>query len=237
MIASRHLSEFKERVKLLKGDFRNLDILLEELGVDKFDGILFDVGLSSYQLESYERGFSFNIDSPLDMRMDTSRGIKASELLNKLTQREIEGILREFGEEPYARRIAEGIVSIRKKEPIGTTGKLIEIIKRAIMGRRRLGRIHPATRTFQALRIAVNDELGALREGLPKGINFLTTQGVICAISFHSLEDRIVKECFRSANRAGMTTVLTKKPILPSREEVIANPRARSAKLRAARRK
>lgn len=231
-IARERLLRFGKRVRLVQGDFRDLEGILAGLGVGMVDGVLFDLGMSSLQLEDPERGFSFLRDGPLDMRMDPSQPLTAHEIVNRWPEREIARILREYGEERYARRIAREIVRSR---PIETTTRLAEIVARCYPPGRR--RIHPATRTFQALRIAVNDELSALREGLLGAIRSLRPGGVVVAISFHSLEDRIVKHTFRQRWIAGEVEILTKKPLVPSDEEIRRNPRARSAKLRAARRR
>ncbi|MGY4707848.1 16S rRNA (cytosine(1402)-N(4))-methyltransferase RsmH [Candidatus Bipolaricaulota sp. J31] len=230
-LARERLSRFGDRCRLVQGNFRHLKEILAELAAGPVDGVLFDLGMSSAQLEDEERGFSFAREGPLDMRMDPSQPLTAHEIVNRWPEREIARILREYGEERYARRIARAIVRAR---PIETTTELAEIVIRCYPPGRH--RIHPATRTFQALRIAVNDELSALREGLLAAIRALLPGGTVVAISFHSLEDRIVKHTFRQRWIAGEVEILTKKPLVPSPEEIRRNPRARSAKLRAARR-
>ena len=230
-LARERLSRFGDRVRLVRGNFRELGEIVAGLGLGKVDGVLFDLGMSSFQLEDPGRGFSFTREGPLDMRMDPSQSLTAHEIVNRWPEEEICRILREFGEERYARRIARAIVRSR---PIDTTTELAEIVVRCYPPGHR--RIHPATRTFQALRIAVNDELAALREGLLAAIRILGIGGAVVAISFHSLEDRIVKHTFRQRWIAGEVEILTKKPLTPSPEEVARNLRARSAKLRAARR-
>ncbi|MCK4261780.1 16S rRNA (cytosine(1402)-N(4))-methyltransferase RsmH [bacterium] len=234
---------------LIQDNFRNLSPLLKKLALHapRVDGLLFDLGVSSLQLDSPERGFSFRFE-PLDMRMDTriSSTATAAHLVNRLSREELIKILKEFGEERWARRISKLIVERRKEEPIRTAGQLVEIIKEAIP--RLGGRIHPATRTFQALRIAVNQELEALKEGLEGGIKVLSSGGRICIISYHSLEDRLVKEQLkRWANPCQcpprwpvcrcqgkpVLRILTKGPVRPGQEEILRNPRSRSAKLRA----
>lgn len=229
-VAQDRLSPFGDRVRLVHGDFRNLQDILTRLGVARADGFLFDLGVSSLQLDQPERGFSFQADGPLDMRMDPGGAVTADDLVNRLPERELARILWEYGEERHARRIAREVVRAR---PIRTTGELARLVARLYPPGHH--RIHPATRTFQALRIAVNDELAALEAGLAAALSRLRPGGVVCAISFHSLEDRIVKRAFRQAALAGRLEVLTKKPIQPGPDEVARNPRARSAKLRAAR--
>lgn len=228
-IASSRLSPFQDRFLPVRGNFRNLLGLLRELGVDKVDGALFDLGLSSWHLSQAERGFSFQKEGPLDMRMDPDNPVTAEKLVNELSERELARILREYGEEKYAGRIARAIV---KNRPIRTTTELARIVAECYPTGPH--RIHPATRTFQALRIAVNDELSALAEALPQTLEVLKPGGVVCVISFHSLEDRIVKNFFRKEAQFRRLLVLTKKPVRPSPEEVFRNPRARSARLRAA---
>lgn len=204
------------------GNFRDIDKLL---GDERPDAILLDIGFSSDQLDAHGRGFSFLRDEPLDMRMSQS-GPTAADILNSWDEHAIELILRGFGEERYASLIAKRIVERRKIKPFKTTFDLVEVVG----GKQ--GRIHPATRTFQALRIAVNGELDALEEGLKKGFEILKPGGRFAVISFHSLEDRIVKNFFRDKAKEGVGELITKKPIVPSEEEVRENPRARSAKLR-----
>ncbi|HIE47408.1 TPA: 16S rRNA (cytosine(1402)-N(4))-methyltransferase RsmH [Candidatus Bipolaricaulota bacterium] len=232
-LARERLAKFGPRARLLHADFRELREALAPLGITEVHGILFDLGLSSLQLDSPARGFSFREDAPLDMRMDPCQDLTAAELVNRLPEPELARILWEYGEERYARRIARAIVRARDKAPIRTTGELAHLVARCYPPGKH--RIHPATRTFQALRIAVNDELTALREGLAQAVPLLAPGGVVCVISFHSLEDRIVKHLFRARAATGRLELLTKKPLRPSAEEVASNPRARSAKLRAAR--
>ena len=231
-IARGRLARFGARVRLLHADFRELRAALARLGIKEVQGVLFDLGVSSLQLDSPARGFSFREEAPLDMRMDPSQPLTAAELVNRLPEPELARILWEYGEERYARRIAREIVRARDKAPIHTTTELARLVAHCYPPGRH--RIHPATRTFQALRIAVNDELAALKEGLAQAVELLSPGGVVCVISFHSLEDRIVKHFFRARAKAGRLALLTKKPLRPSPEEVARNPRARSAKLRAA---
>ena len=228
-IATSRLSPFGDRFFPVRGNFRKLSELLRGLGVEKVDGVLFDLGLSSWHLSQAERGFSFQKEGPLDMRMDPDNPVTAEKLVNELSERELARILWEYGEERYAEKIAKAII---KNRPIKTTTELARIV--AACYPPRPYRIHPATRTFQALRIAVNDELSALEEALPQALEVLNPGGVICVISFHSLEDRIVKNFFRREAQLRKLTVLTKKPVRPSEEEISRNPRARSARLRAA---
>jgi len=208
--------------------------VLKRTGIDKLDGILFDLGVNSSQLQDQHRGFSFRVDGPLDMRMDSREDYRASDLVNRLGRKELEWVIREYGEERFAGRISRHIVEERSREPILNTGRLARIVAAAQPGR---GKIHPATRTFQALRIYLNGELDALEKALPEAISMLKSGGRICVISFHSLEDRIVKYEFRRWDRQeGLLRILTKKPVRPGLEEVRKNPRSRSAKLRAAER-
>jgi len=242
--ATRVLSPFGERVKILRQNFVCLPELLREMNIESVDGILFDLGLSSIQLERQERGFSFRGEGPLDMRMDQRTGTTAADLVSELSFSELERILREYGEERWAKRIAKAIVDERTHEPIATTQALRKIVYRAVPRRFQSRRIDPATRTFQALRIEVNRELENLRQTLDGGWPFLKAGGRMCVISFHSLEDRIVKETFRRLEKGeaggsvqkGAMKILTKKPILPSEREQSDNPRSRSAKLRCAER-
>lgn len=234
----QRLVRFGERVVLRRGNFRNLKCYLAEAGVSTVDGVLFDLGASSPQLDDPSRGFSFLQDGPLDMRMDQTVGMTAAELVNDSPEDQLADILYRYGEERYSRRIARGIVRERARQPIETTQVLVSIIARSVPSAYRTGRIHCATRTFQALRIAVNRELETLDPSLRDAVDVLTPGGRICAISFHSLEDRLVKHTFRSlANGASaQLSVLSKKPILPTEAERRMNPRSRSAKLRVAER-
>jgi len=233
-IAKGNLSDFKGNFQLCHGDFRDLDEIFEFLKISSYDGILFDLGVSSFQIESPERGFSFQLDSPLDMRFDRDSYISAYDLVNNLTEKEITSLLKSFGQERYSNRIAKVIVGERKFHPIATTSELTKIVLKAIPYRGRYQRIHPATRTFQALRIAVNRELEALEEGLTKAIDFLKSGSRICVISFHSLEDRIVKEKFKYFSSNRRLKIITSKPLTPSSLEIVENPRCRSSKLRVA---
>ena len=220
------------KVILRTGNFRNLDETLREVGIGSVDKIFFDLGFSSDQLDSSGRGFSFQRDEPLMMTLKENpdeNDTTARDIVNDWEPENIELVLKGFGEERLAKRITGAIVEARRKKPIETSGELAALIEGAV-GRR--GKIHPATKTFQALRIAVNDELKALPEALEKAINHLKPGGRVAVISFHSLEDRIVKFFFREATTRGVGNVLTKKPIVPTKEEQKDNPRSRSAKLR-----
>jgi 16S rRNA (cytosine1402-N4)-methyltransferase len=230
------LVTFGDRIKILRENFVRLPDLLEALNISEVDGILLDLGLSSLQLEKKERGFSLKGEGPLDMRMDRRIDRTAADLLNGLSFQELESTLREFGEERWAKRIAKTILREREEKPIGTTQELRKIVHRAIPGRFHSRKIDPATRTFQAFRIRVNEELENLRRILETGWTFLKRGGRICVISFHSLEDRMVKEAFRRLDTDGVMRGITKKPITPSEEEKQRNPRSRSAKLRCAER-
>lgn len=217
---------------LCQGNFAHLKKLVAATDFSQVDGILFDLGLSSYQLAS-ERGFSFAQDEPLDMRMDPELGVTAADLVNALSEYELYQILTRFSQEKRARAIAGAIVRARRVAPIKTSGELVRLIERVYQGKK-AGRLHPATRTFAALRIAVNLELENLERVLPQTVDLLKRGGRLAVISFHSGEDRIVKEFFRKGQKEGIFAILTKKPVRPGQEEVRQNPRSRSAKLRAA---
>lgn len=234
--ARKTLSPFPGRFELRRANYRDFRSVLESLSISGVDGVLLDLGVSSEQLESRERGFSFRWDAPLDMRMSQETMTTAQELIRKLTAAELERLFRELGEERWARRIARNIVRARQKAPLRTTRELTAVIERSVPPQRR--GIHPATRTFQALRISVNDELNNLKAFLMDAPGLLNSGGRLCIISYHSLEDRIVKNHFREwARGEGRKTssfaLLTPKPVVPSGEEVSRNPRARSAKMRA----
>lgn len=214
-------------------DFRNVDRILADAGIAGVDGAVFDLGFSSYQVDEAEKGFSFLKEGPLDMRFDPAKGVSAREVVNRFSRDEIAGIIRDYGEERHARKVAAEICSSRKRKRIETTRDLADIVQAAIGGWYRRQRLHPAARTFQAIRIYVNDELGAAEEGVKKALDLLNPGGRICVISFHSLEDRVIKNVLRDASRAGKISLLTKKPLVPSEQEVAENPRSRSAKLRA----
>lgn len=245
--AQARLAPYGSRVKYVRDNFRNLDLVLASVDHLHVDGILMDIGVSSPQLDQKDRGFSYQHDARLDMRMDPMAQISAHDLVNSLTKQELTRIIRDYGEERWANRIAEFIVEHRREKPIDTTGELVSVIKAAIPKKARLEGPHPAKRTFQALRIAVNDELGALSEAIEKAVNHLKPQGRLCVITFHSLEDRLVKNAFRefenpcicppglpicTCGKEPLVKIITRKPIAAGQEELAANPRARSAKLR-----
>lgn len=224
-------------VFLINENFRNLDKVLESLKIEKVNKVLFDLGVSSMQIDSYGRGISFKKDEPLIMSMKKDIGegdLSAEEIVNGWREEDLADLIYKYGEERFSRKIAKGIVERRREKRIETTFELVDAIARSVPAFYRRGRIHFATRTFQALRIAVNDELGALEEGLAKAWQALGGKGKVAVISFHSLEDRIVKNFFRDKAKAGEASIITKKPISPSKEEIKNNPRARSAKLRVA---
>ncbi len=249
-LARERLARFDSVVTLVKSDFRRLTDALRRAGVPQVDGILFDLGVSSMQLHEAERGFSYNHDAALDMRMDRTQPLTAREIVNQWDERELARVIRDYGEERFARQIARRIVQARQRAPIETTGQLAELVKEAIPAAARRSGPHPAKRTFQAIRIAVNDELGALQDALAQAIDCLAPGGRVAVITFHSLEDRIVKETFAKEAAAcrcppdfpvcvcggeqGRLRLVTRKPVVPSAQELAANPRARSAKLRVA---
>ncbi len=226
------LKAYSDRLKLFRANYTDMDIVLKGLGINKVDGILFDLGVSSYQLDYEERGFSFQQDGPLDMRMDVDSGKNAKQILNSIDQRKLEEIIREYGEEKFARSISKRICANR---PLKTTGDLVQSIKEGIPVKvRSKMRKHFATKTFQAIRILVNRELDELEDGLKKSLNILNHNGRIIVLSFHSLEDRIVKFFFREKDKEGVLSIITKKPLIPSPEEVKFNRRSRSTKMRVA---
>jgi len=228
------LKEFDGLVCLVCDNFKNLDEILDDLGIGSVNGILLDLGVSSFQLDNAHRGFSFRGEGPLDMRMDQSQTMTAAYIVNNLPPEELVRILQDFGQERWSRRITRAIIRNREKSPITTTGELTDIVLRAVPAGSRRFRIHPATRTFQALRIAVNDELEVLKSALEKSLDRLAGGGRIAVISFQSFEDRIVKHMFRDNSVQGRLDVLTKKPLYPDDDEIKDNPRSRSAKLRGA---
>jgi 16S rRNA (cytosine1402-N4)-methyltransferase len=246
--AHERCSEYEERFATLRTNFRDLEAVLQESGVGQVDGILADIGVSSFQLDTAERGFSFQQDGPLEMRMDQRAGITAAEIVNTWSVEELQKLFVEYGEEPLARRAAMAIARRRQQRPFHRTLDLAEVLASALPRR---GKTHPATRVFQALRIVVNDELGALKDLLDQAPRCLRPGGRIVLISFHSLEDRIVKHTLQKQstqwqdrpewpeprpNPDYCMRLLTKKPVEPSEEEVSRNPRSRSARLRAAER-
>lgn len=235
-LAERRLRPYHDRLVIRKGSLKTLAEVARALNVNEVDGILFDLGVSSMQLDRPERGFSFQRPGPLDMRMDRSEGETAAAVVNRASEQQLSEMIRTYGEERWARRIAEAIVRRRSEEgEIRTTEELEAIIWRAVPARERHGRIHPATRTFQALRMAVNQELAQLEAGLNAAASLLAVGGRLAVISFHSLEDRLVKQSFKrwAAEEPRRFVNLYKKPIRPTAEESAQNPRARSAKLRA----
>jgi 16S rRNA (cytosine1402-N4)-methyltransferase len=246
--AGRRLADFGTAARLVHGNFENLEQHLDQLDIPALDGFILDLGVSSHQLDSAGRGFSFQQDAPLDMRMDTSGGETAADLLNNRPEAELERIIREYGEERWAKRIAAFIVEARRETPIKTTLQLVDIVKGAVPKAKWEERIHPATRTFQAVRIAVNRELEILEKGLRVALDRLKAGGRGVVISFHSLEDRIVKHIFReyatgcicprnfpvcACNKKPRVRVLTGRPVTATGQEIEDNPRSRSAKLRA----
>jgi 16S rRNA (cytosine1402-N4)-methyltransferase len=234
--AASALAAFGDRVTLAHADYRDLDAVLDRLGVGEIAGALADLGVSSLQLDADGRGFSFRRDEPLDMRMDQTTGATAAERLASAAERELADVIYRFGEERKSRRIARAIVAARDERPIATTGQLAAIVRRAAGGGG-WQRIDPATRTFQALRIWVNDELDGLDGFVRRAVARLRAGGRLVVIAFHSLEDRVVKHTLRALDRGeGLVRVLTGKPLVPAAAEVAHNPRARSARLRAAER-
>ena len=243
--AAQRLAPFGERVQIARGNFAGMAGMTAE----QANGILLDIGVSSYQLDNPQRGFSYRQDAPLDMRMDTEQELSAANIINSYNEEDLSGIFYRFGEEKWARRIAQFIVRERALSPILSTGHLVEIIKQAVPVGAREKDQHPARRVFQALRIAVNDELGALEKALHEAVTLLKPGGRLAVVTFHSLEDRLVKEVFRwlaldcvcpprcpvcQCDKKALVKVLTKKPLLPDGREIEENPRARSAKLRVA---
>ncbi|HEX7193303.1 MAG TPA: 16S rRNA (cytosine(1402)-N(4))-methyltransferase RsmH [Thermoanaerobaculia bacterium] len=234
--AGATLAPWASRIELVHADYRDVVGVLDDRRVSTVDGALADLGISSLQLDEAGRGFSFQRDEPLDMRMDQSSGETAAQMVARASERELADVIFQYGEERFSRRIARALVRAREEAPVGTTGRLAAIVRRAIP-RRGFMRIDPATRTFQALRIWVNRELEGLDRFIATLAGRLRVGGRLAIITFHSLEDRIVKHTFRALEReTALATVLTRKPILPTDEEIAANPRARSAKLRVAER-
>jgi 16S rRNA (cytosine1402-N4)-methyltransferase len=250
--AARHLARFGDRVRTLHGSFRDIAPVLEGIGITRVDGVLFDLGVSSHQLDTASRGFRFSGETgstPLDMRMDPTRGETAAAWLRRASEATLRETFQSYGELPGSKRLARAIVEARAETPLETSADLLRVIRSARVGGGR--RHHPATRVFQALRIAVNDELGALRDGLAGAVAVLRPGGRLVVIAYHSLEDRVVKQHLRAGERGcscpprtpvcvcgGRVTlrVLTRKPVAPGRQEILSNPRARSARLRAAER-
>lgn len=244
--AKERLKDY-DNVKYVHNNFYNIDSILEELDIPKVDGILMDLGVSSYQLDEAERGFSYMKDAPLDMRMDKDRNFSAYNVVNEYSEEELHRVIKDYGEERFAKRIAQFIVERRSNKPIETTLELVDIIKSAIPAKMRRDGPHPAKRTFQAIRIEVNSELTILNKTIEDGVNRLNKGGRMCIITFHSLEDRIVKLKYRKladpctcpkefpvcvCGKKPTVKIISRKPIEPTTREVEANPRSRSAKLR-----
>ena len=249
--AGERLKDHRDRILMIHSDFRFLSEQLQEHGIEKVDGILFDLGVSSYQIDEEKRGFSYQKDAPLDMRMDRSSSLTAEGVVNTYTEADLKRIFSLYGEERYAGRIAKEIVSTREQEPIKTTFELVDLIRKSLPAKALREKQHPARRVFQALRIEVNGELSGLTEALDQAIEVLRPGGRIAVISFHSLEDRIVKEKMRSwesrctcppdfpvciCGNKKLAQVITRKPIVPKETEINNNSRAHSAKLRVAER-
>lgn len=229
-LAARRLERFGRRATFIPGNFTEVLETIGEAGIEQFDGILFDLGVSSMQLDDPKRGFSFQGDGPLDMRMSADSGRTAEDIVNQESLPELERIFREYGEEPRARLIAEKVVNIRQRTRITRTRELSELVRSVAGG---AGKIHPATRVFQSIRIAVNGELDALELGLERAFTRLSAGGRLVVIAFHSLEDRIVKRFFRLIEKSGEGSIVTRKPILPTALEARENRRSRSARMRA----
>lgn len=245
--ASKKLAPFSDNVTIVRNNFSNVADVCAELGIEKIDGMLMDLGVSSYQLDTAERGFSYNADAPLDMRMDERAALTAEIVVNTYSFEELKKILFEYGEEKFSRQIASAIVAQRQREPIKSTAQLSEIIKGAIPKAAREGGHHPSKRSFQAIRIEVNRELDVIAPAIRDGVKLLREGGRMAIITFHSLEDRIVKQSYAKlaegctcpkslpicvCNNKPTVKVITKHPVLPSEEELAENPRSRSAKLR-----
>ncbi|NPA95087.1 MAG: 16S rRNA (cytosine(1402)-N(4))-methyltransferase RsmH [Thermodesulfobacteria bacterium] len=233
-LAKERLAPFEDKISFYHSNFKNMELVLSEEGVDAVDGIIMDLGLSSFQLDESGRGFSFMRDEPLDMRMDRATTVMASDMVNKLPEERLAELIQLYGEESWAKKIAAAIVARRKERPIFSTLELATIVKEAIPRRFHPRKIHPATKTFQAIRIAINREFENLTQALGVATKILRPGGRLCVISFHSLEDRIVKRFFKSSDQL---RILTKKPLRPTEAEVVNNPRSRSAKLRVAEKK
>ena len=245
--ASERLGEFKDRVTIIRSNYCEMKKQLNSIGVTSVDGIILDLGVSSYQLDTAERGFTYREDVPLDMRMDQRQARTAKDIVNEYSEMELYRIIRDYGEDKFAKNIAKHIVQARQERPLETTGELIQAIKAAIPMKVRAVGGHPAKKTFQAIRIELNNELGVLRDSLDDMIDLLNDEGRLCIITFHSLEDRIVKNHFRTSEhpcicpkefpvcvcgRISKGKVVTRKPILPGEEELEENSRSKSAKLR-----
>jgi len=245
--AGEYLSEFKDKVTIVRNNYSNMKQVLQDLGINQVNGILLDLGVSSYQLDTIERGFSYKEDAPLDMRMDTRNECFAKDIVNGYSEMRLYQVIRDYGEDKFAKNIAKHIIRMRTEKPLETTFELIEAIKAAIPMKLRVNTGHPAKKTFQAIRIELNQELEVLKETLADMIDLLAPEGRLCIITFHSLEDRIVKSCFRTnenpctcppnfpvciCGKKPTGTMISRKPILPSEEEILYNKRSKSAKLR-----
>ncbi len=245
--ATERLSEFQDRVTIVRSNYEAMKEVLAELGIEKVNGITLDLGVSSYQLDATERGFSYREDAPLDMRMDNRQEITAATIVNEYTESELYQVIRKYGEDKFAKNIAKHIVQERQKDPVLTTGRLAQIVDQSIPMKFKKQGGHPAKRTFQAIRIEVNRELTVLEDHISEMIDLLAPGGRFCIITFHSLEDRIVKNAFRTAQdpctcppdfpvcvcgKKSKGKVLTRKPVLPSERELEKNSRSKSAKLR-----
>lgn len=245
--ARERLKEFEDKITLVRSNYCEIDTILKDLGIEKVDGIVLDLGVSSYQLDNLERGFSYKSDAPLDMRMDQRQNKTAADVVNNYSENELFRIIRDYGEDKFAKNIAKHIVMARKEKPLETTAELSEIIKASIPMKFQAKDGHPAKKTFQAIRIEVNQELTVLKESLDTMIDHLNPGGRICVITFHSLEDRITKIKFREnenpctcppdfpvcvCGKVSKGKVITRKPIIPSEEEMTENKRSKSSKLR-----
>ncbi len=246
--ATRRLAQFEDRVQIIRNNYCEMQEVLAELGIVKVDGIVLDLGVSSYQLDDPARGFTYrSMDAPLDMRMDTRQSFTAKELINTYSEYELYRVIRDYGEDKFAKNIAKHIVMAREKKEIETTGELTEIVKAAIPAKVRMSGGHPSKRTFQAIRIELNRELEVLQDSLEDMICLLNPGGRLCVITFHSLEDRVVKNIYKKSEnpctcpsdfpvcvcgKKPMGKAVTRKPIIPSEEEIEYNPRSKSAKLR-----
>ena len=250
-LAKKVLEDFSQQVIFIQGDFANIDSILSQAGVDKVDGFLWDLGVSSIQIDKSERGFSYKLDGPLDMRMDTRDLLTAEKIVNNYSESQLTQIFRRYGEEKFSSRVAKFIVAQRKRHSLKTTEELVEVIKKAIPAKERRTGPHPAKRVFQAIRIEVNSELKGFEKSLNNSLKWLNKGGRLVPISYHSLEDRIVKKSFNNWEKGCIcppeiavcvcgnkpkVKVITKKPIRPEEAEIEKNPRARSAKLRVAER-
>ena len=245
--ATKRLEPFKDKVTIVRNNYCNMDLVLKELNIEKVDGIVLDLGVSSYQLDTAERGFTYNVDVPLDMRMDQRQEITARDIVNDYSEFDLFRIIRDYGEDKFAKNIAKHIVAARQEKPIETTFELNEIIKAAIPAKMRAVGGHPSKKTYQAIRIELNHELDVLKDSIDMMIEHLNEDGRFCIITFHSLEDRIVKTGFRNnenpctcppdfpvcvCGKASKGKVITRKPIIPSEEEIEENKRSKSSKLR-----